>query len=120
MRSGCKNEKDQRFVALQTMCAVGARSLVEAQMGLDEHGRASLLAWQTDGLPPAAWTWSECKLRLPLGFRLLSERPGSSPTGKVELAVSARNERQADCGKLSLTFRYIGVPYIEELADDAR
>jgi hypothetical protein len=53
--------------------AASVRGLVEAQKALDVYGRESLMAGEQEGIPPAAWMWSDCRLSLPVRFGFLSK-----------------------------------------------
>src|SRR3954464_13245791 len=86
------------FGPLEEFFAAGARGMVEAQQGLDEHGRARLLIWETDGLPPTGWTCSNCRLRFPAAFRVEPKARASEAT-RVRLAT-----RESAPGGVSLSF----------------
>ena len=93
---------------LDKFLEAGARGLVEAQQALDAKGRQSLLAWETYGMPPTVWTYSNCRLKMPLAFRV---RPKTGAAEGTRLDIAPR---QAAYGGLSLSFRYILTPQAED------
>lgn len=93
---------------LDKFLQAGARGLVEAQQALDAKGRQSLLVWEREGLPPTVWTYSNCRLKMPLAFRV---RPKAGATEGTRLDIAPR---QAAYGGLSLSFRYILTPQAED------
>jgi hypothetical protein len=95
------------FGSLEEFFAAGARGMVEAQQALDEHGRARLLVWETDGLPPTVWTCSNCRLRFPAAFRVEPKARASEAT-RVRVAT-----RESAHGGVSLSFRYVLTPQEE-------
>lgn len=96
---------------LDKFLEAGARGLVEAQQALDQDGRRSLLAWETNGLPPTVWTYSNCRLKLPLAF---SVRPKTRAAEGTHIDIAPR---RASRGGLSLSFRYILTPQAEDVEE---
>lgn len=99
--------EEESFGPLEGLFAAGARGMVEAQQALDEHGRARLLEWETDGLPPTVWTCSNCRLKFPASFRVAPKASASEAT-RVEIAPRERAR-----GGISLSFRYVLTPQEE-------
>ena len=97
----------ESFGSLEGLLAAGARGMVEAQQALDEHGRARLLLWETDGLPPTVWTCSNCRLKFPAAFRV---EPKASASGATRVHVAPRDNSG---GGVSLSFRYVLTPQEE-------
>jgi len=95
-------------LSMERFFTASARGFVEAQMALDEHGRASIIAWEQDGLPPTVWTWSDCRLRFSVSFRCT---PKTSAGGQADLAVAPRRD---NLGKIVFTFRYVLTPQDED------
>lgn len=95
------------FGPIEGLFAAGARGVVEAQQALDEHGRARLLIWETDGLPPTVWTCSNCRLRFPAAFRV---EPKADASGTTRVHVAPRHKAP---GGVSLSFRYVPTPQEE-------
>lgn len=95
------------FGSLEGLLAAGARGVVEAQQALDEHGRARLLIWETDGLPPTVWTCSNCRLKFPAAFRV---EPKANAAEATRLHVAPRGGAR---GGVSLSFRYVLTPQEE-------
>ena len=98
---------EDSFNPLEEFFAAGARGMVEAQQALDEHGRARLLIWETDGLPPTVWTCSNCRLRFPAAFRFEPKAGAAQPT---RVRVAPRDSAQ---GGINLSFRYVLTPQEE-------
>lgn len=99
---------------MEQFFAASARGLVGAQMALDEHGRASIVNWEQEGLPPTVWTWSDCRLRFPVSFRCT---PKTFARGKADLGMAPRRD---NLGSITFTFRYLLTPQDEdEPASDA-
>lgn len=96
---------------LDKFLAGSARGLVEAQQALDAHGRRSLLAWESEGLPPSVWTYSNCRLNLGLSFRV---RPKTAAAESTRLDIAPRRDAP---GGLSLSFRYILTPQAEDVEE---
>ena len=97
----------ESFGSLEGLFAAGARGMVEAQQALDEHGRARLLVWETDGLPPTVWACSNCRLKFPAAFRV---EPKADAPGATRLHVApGENSR----GGVTLSFRYVPTPQEE-------
>lgn len=96
---------------LDKFLEAGARGIVEAQQALDEQGRGSLLRWETEGLPPSVWTYSNCRLRMPLAFRV---RPKTRAAEGTHLDIAPRHDSR---GGLSLSFRYILTPQAEDVEE---
>jgi|SRR3712207_702309 len=97
----------ESFGTLEGLFAAGARGMVEAQQALDEEGRARLLIWETDGLPPTAWTCSHCRLKFPAAFRV---EPKASASESTRVHVAARENSR---GGVRLSFRYLPTPQEE-------
>ena len=97
----------ESFGTLEGLFAAGARGMVEAQQALDEEGRARLLIWETEGLPPTVWTCSNCRLKLPASFRVEPKADASQAT-RVHVAPQ-ENSR----GGVTLSFRYVITPQEE-------
>jgi hypothetical protein len=88
--------------------AGGARGLVEAQRALDGDALDSLDRWADEGLPPTAFTWSTCRLQLPVRWALETDSGNRSVTrALVEPAFGGR-------GAVELEFRYVPRPQDEE------
>ena len=94
----------ESFGSLEELFAAGARGMVEAQQALDEEGRARLLIWETDGLPPTAWTCSSCRLKFPAAFRV---EPKADATQATRVHLAPRGNSR---GGVSISFRYIPTP----------
>jgi hypothetical protein len=85
------------------VAAACASAIVETQQELDIAGRASLVAWEDDGLPPTLLTLATCTVQLPIAFTRVSEGP-------VELCLDS----SADASRrLTLRFRYLPRPQDE-------
>lgn len=97
----------ESFGSLEELFAAGARGMVEAQQALDEEGRARLLIWETDGLPPTAWTCSNCRLKFPAAFRV---EPKADASQQTRVHVAARENSR---GGVSISFRYVPTPQEE-------
>jgi hypothetical protein len=97
----------ESFRLLEGLFAAGARGMVEAQQALDEEGRARLLIWETEGLPPTVWTCSNCRLKFPAAFRVEPKRDASQAT-RVHVAP-----RENSRGGVNLSFRYVLTPQEE-------
>jgi hypothetical protein len=100
-------------VKLPSLAGALAAAMVEAQYALDEAGRASILAWEQDGIPPAALAWSECRLRLPLALGCLG-RTGAGDT--TTLMAASRPTSGQD--SMTLVIRYLPAPLDEDEAQD--
>ena len=98
---------EESFGSLEELFAAGARGMVEAQQALDEQGRARILLWETDGLPPTVWTCSNCRLKFPTAFRV-APKTSALETTRVRVAT-----RESARGGISLSFRYILTPQEE-------
>ncbi len=98
---------EELFGSLEEVFAAGARGIVEAQQALDEHGRARLIVWETDGLPPTVWTCANCRLKFPAAFRLA---PKVSASASTRIQVAPRDDAR---GGVSLSFRYVLTPQEE-------
>ena len=94
---------------IERFVAGAVRGLVEAQKALDERGHEGLIAWEQEGLPPSAWTWTECRLRFPLAFDVMSK---TTPTDSTRLGVFPREE--GVLGSLTFAIRYLPAPPKEE------
>jgi len=90
------------FSPIGRLAAGSARGLVEAQKALDDHARESLTAWEQEGIPPSAWTWARCRLRLPVVYGL---EPKTAPGDLTRLSVAPR--RGGTAGSVSLAIRYL-------------
>ena len=101
------NADAESFGTLEGLFAAGARGMVEAQQALDEHGRARLLIWETEGLPPTVWTCSNCRLKFPAAFRVEPKTDASQAT-RVHVAPRADSR-----GGVSISFRYVLNPQEE-------
>lgn len=97
----------ESFGTLEGLFAAGARGIVEAQQALDEHGRARLLIWETEGLPPTVWTCSNCRLKFPAAFRV---EPKASAHEATRVHVAPRADSR---GGVSISFRYVLNPQEE-------
>jgi hypothetical protein len=97
----------ESFDSLEGLSAAGARGMVEAQQALDEEGRARLILWETDGLPPTVWTCSNCRLRFPAAFRV---EPKASAAGATRVHVAPR---EGSRGGVNISFRYVLTPQEE-------
>jgi hypothetical protein len=98
---------EESFGTLEGLFAAGARGMVEAQQALDEEGRARLLIWETEGLPPTVWTCSNCRLKFPAAFRVEPKADASRAT-RVHVAPRADSR-----GGVSISFRYVLNPQEE-------
>ena len=97
------------FPLIEHFAAGSARGLVEAQKVMDDHARQSLTAWEQEGLPPSAWTWAECRLRVPVVYGLESKTTLADHT---RLSLAPR--KKGAVGSVSLTIRYLPAPPEEE------
>jgi hypothetical protein len=97
---------------LDKFLEAGARGIVEAQQALDERGRRSLLTWETDGLPPTVWTYSNCRLKMPLAFRV-RPKTGAAEATLLDIAPPRREAH----GGLCISFRYILTPQAEDVEE---
>jgi hypothetical protein len=100
-------------VKLPALAGALAASLVEAQNALDETGRASILAWEQDGIPPAALFWSECRLRLPLTLGCLARADAGAMTTLTTASRQARGQ-----AAMTLVICYRPTPLDEDKAQD--
>jgi hypothetical protein len=106
-RTAAADAGEESFGSLEGLFAAGARGMVEAQQALDDHGRARLIIWETEGLPPTVWTCSNCRLKFPAAFRLA---PKASASEATRVRVAPRERAQ---GGISLSFRYVLTPQEE-------
>jgi hypothetical protein len=97
----------ESFGTLEGLFAAGARGMVAAQQALDERGRASLLEWETEGMPPTVWTCANCRLAFPAAFRF---GPKSAASEATRVGVAPRDNAR---GGVSLSFRYVLTPQEE-------
>lgn len=97
----------ESFGSLEGLFAAGARGMAEAQQALDERGRARLLLWETDGLPPTVWTCSNCRLEFPAAFRV---EPKADASQATRVHVAPRDNSR---GGVSISFRYVLNPQEE-------
>lgn len=87
-----------------------ARAVAEAQISLDERGRESLVAWETEGQPPSVFIWSSCRLSFPVAFVLTAKHAMSARTG-LALAPLERGP-----GRVAFALRYLPAPQEGESA----
>jgi hypothetical protein len=106
-RTAAAGAGEESFGSLEGLLAAGARGMVEAQQALDDHGRARLIIWETDGLPPTVWTCSNCRLKFPSAFRV---EPKASVSEATRVLVAPRESAR---GGVSLSFRYVLTPQEE-------
>jgi hypothetical protein len=78
-----------------------SRGLVEAQHALDDDARQRMAMWETDGIPPHAWTVSRCRLAFPIPLACLPKRtvaertslwirPGSAASAQLAVTIGYR------------------------------
>jgi hypothetical protein len=96
--------RSQPMTAMTNFFAGCAHGLVEAQQALDEAGRKSLVDWEENGIPPTILMWSQCQFRFPVTI---------SVDTTDESAVQIRPRHQP-LGSVSLSFRYIPTPQLDE------
>jgi len=106
-RAAAAGADEELFGYLEEFFAAGARGMVEAQQALDEHGRARLLVWETEGLPPTVWTCANCRLKFPAAFRV---GPKMNASDATRLGIAPRDDAK---GGVSLSFRYVLTPQEE-------
>ncbi len=88
--------------SMHEFLAAGARSLVEAQLELDEHGRDSLDAFGETGVLPTVFTFSDCRLSCPVTLGLTPKRSAAERTGTTVAP--------GGYGTITLHFRYLLSP----------
>jgi hypothetical protein len=69
-----KRAQAARPASLEQLSAACASALTDAQRELDRAALESLERWQEDGIPPSAFVWSGCTLRLSAGFGVEGRR----------------------------------------------
>lgn len=67
-------------VALAEFLAASASGFVQAQLALDQAARASLVRWEEEGLPPAAFAWTGFTLGFSVCFQCEPKRAAAAGT----------------------------------------
>jgi len=107
-RSHLMPDHTDALLAMPRFFAACARGLVEAQEQLDEQGCDSMIAWDEEGIPPAVFMWSKCRLRFPVAFGC---RRKAHAADRTQITIATRNESQ---GNLTLSIRYLPTPQGQE------